>query len=247
LYQAGLSWCIAKGVLHFSRESMNETRAGVRILLTGNNGFFREGLKALIEEQPGFSVIDEALDRNELVHQAELIDPDILLLETETLDSAGINILLSLRESKNAFRIILLVADIKMKQVSEAFKAGVQGIVLKESAANSLYKCIGAVMEGRYWVPDGGISDALHLLEGAPQSSKIKALMLKFGLTKREMQILALIVAGRTNLQIAKQFSISEQTVKHHVTNMFDKTGVCNRLELTLFAIHNGLITSAVK
>jgi DNA-binding CsgD family transcriptional regulator len=103
--------------------------------------------------------------------------------------------------------------------VSEAFKAGAQGIVLKESTANSLYKCISAVMEGQYWIPDEGILDALRFLEEAPQSSKIKPLLAKFCLTKKGTQILAVIVAGKTNLLIAKKFSISEQTVKHHATN----------------------------
>lgn len=82
---------------------------------------------------------------------------------------------------------------------------------------------------------------------GGKQSvgDKTKAQAKKFNLTKREMQILTLVVAGRTNREIAKRFSISEQTVKHHVTNIFDKVGAYNRLELALFAIHHGLTSES--
>jgi two-component system, NarL family, nitrate/nitrite response regulator NarL len=223
---------------------MSKTRADVRILLSGHNGLFREGLKTLLEEQPGFRVVGEAFDGKEVTRVAELTHPDILVLEAEFPDLSILESVRSLQNAHPKLKIILLVADMKKNQSSAAFETGVRGIILKESAANSLFKCISAVMEGKFWIPGKGISDLPQLRE-TNHSQGIETAPAKFGLTKREMQILTLVAAGRTNREIAKRVSISEQTVKHHVTNIFDKIGVYNRLELALFAVHHGLTTSA--
>jgi two-component system, NarL family, nitrate/nitrite response regulator NarL len=239
--------CARGGGRNFSRANMSKTRTEVRILLAGHNGLFREGLRTLLEEQPGFSVVGEALDGKDVVDLTETVKPDILILETETLDSLSIEVLHTLQGSGKKPKIILLVADIKNEQASEAFELGVRGIILKESATNSLFGCISAVMEGQYWVPGKGKSDSPVLQKNPRPSPAIKTLPAKFGLTKREMQILAQAVAGKTNREIAKRISISEETVKHHLTNIFDKVGVCNRLELALFAIHHGLTSNTNK
>jgi two-component system, NarL family, nitrate/nitrite response regulator NarL len=226
---------------------MSKTRADVRIFLAVHNELFREGLKTLLEEQPGFFVVGEAMDRKGVLRLAEPSQADLLLMESEFPDASSIEVLRALPPSNQKLRTVLLVADIKKGQASEAFNAGARGIILKESAANSLFKCISAVMEGQFWIPGKGISDSPPLKEDDSQSSEIKTPPAKFGLTKREMQILALVVAGRTNREVAKRIAISEQTVKHHVTNIFDKVGVYNRLELALFAIHHGLTAGAGK
>jgi two-component system, NarL family, nitrate/nitrite response regulator NarL len=224
---------------------MSKTQTAIRILIAGQQGFFREGLKTLLEEQPEFSVVGEAFDGEDLLQLTGSIKPDILLIHTEAPDRASIGILNALQTSDQKTKIVLLVAGIKKELEMEAFNIGVQGIILKGSAANTLYKCIGAVMDGLYWIPGRGVANSpnhqLPQEENDPPPVKIKAPIKKFGLTKREMQILTLVVAGRTNREIAKRFSISEQTVKHHVTNIFDKVGAYNRLELALFAIHHGL------
>jgi two-component system, NarL family, nitrate/nitrite response regulator NarL len=226
---------------------MSKTRTEVRILLAGHNGLFREGLKSLLEEEPGFSVNGEASDGKDVLRLTGAVKPDILILEAEVLDSSNIEVLRTLQSSGQKVKTILLVADIKNEQASEVFKLGARGIILKESATNSLFNCISVVMEGQYWVPGKGKSDSPALQKNPRPSPGIKTPPAKFGLTKREMQILVLAVAGKTNREIAKRISISEQTVKHHLTNIFDKVGVYNRLELALFAIHHGLTTSTSK
>jgi|WetSurMetagenome_2_1015567.scaffolds.fasta_scaffold233570_2 two-component system, NarL family, nitrate/nitrite response regulator NarL len=226
---------------------MSKTRTEVRILLAGHNGLFREGLRTLLEEQPGFSVVGEALGGKDILRLTGTIETDILILETEILDSSNIDVLRAVQASGQKPKIILLVADIKNEQAAEAFNLGARGIILKESATTSLFNCISAAMEGQYWVPGKGKSDSPVLQKNPRPSSGIKTPPAKFGLTKREMQILVLAVAGKTNREIAKRISISEQTVKHHLTNIFDKVGVYNRLELALFAIHHGLTTGTGK
>jgi two-component system, NarL family, nitrate/nitrite response regulator NarL len=230
-----------------ARAKMSKTRTEVRILLAGHNGLFREGLKTLLEEQPGYFVIGDALDGKDALRLVETIKPDILILETELLENSGIEFLRSLQNSEQKIRTVLLLADIKNEQAVEAFSLGARGIILKESATTSLFNCINAVMEGQYWVPGKGKSDSPVMQKHPRPSPGAKTPPAKFGLTKREMQILALAVAGKTNREIAKRVAISEQTVKHHLTNIFDKVGVYNRLELALFAIHHSLTTATKK
>jgi len=224
---------------------MIKAQTAIRILIAGQQGFFREGLKNLLEEQPEFSVVGEAFDGEDILQLTNSIKPDILLIHTEAPDNSSIGILRTLQTPEKKTKIVLLVGGIKKELEQEAFNAGVHGIILKGSAAKTLYKCISAVMEGLYWIPGRGVANSpqpqLPQEENDPPPEKIKAPTKKFGLTKREMQILTLVVAGRTNKEIAKRFSISEQTVKHHITNIFDKVGAYNRLELALFAIHHGL------
>ncbi len=211
-------------------------------MLAGNNGLFREGLRTLLDEQPGFSVVGESLDGKDILRLTGTTRTDILILETESLDSSSIDVLRAAQTSEQKLKIILLVADINNEQASEAFNLGARGIILKESAAVSLFNCISTVMEGYFWIPGKGKSDSSVLQKNPRPAPGIKILPAKFGLTKREMQILVLAVAGKTNREIAKRISISEQTVKQHLTNIFDKVGVYNRLELALFAMNQNLV-----
>jgi two-component system, NarL family, nitrate/nitrite response regulator NarL len=226
---------------------MSKTRTEVRILLAGHNGLFKEGLKSLLEDQPGYIVVGEALDGREISRLTDTVKTDLLILEAELVDSSCIDALRAAQNSRQKVKTILLIADIKNEQASEAFNLGTQGIVMKESATNSLFNCISTVMEGQYWVPGKGKSKTPVLQKNPRPSASVKTPPAKFGLTKREMQILVLAVAGKTNREIAKRITISEQTVKHHLTNIFDKVGVYNRLELALFAIHHGLTTGISK
>jgi two-component system, NarL family, nitrate/nitrite response regulator NarL len=220
---------------------MNKSRANVRILIAGHNGLFREGLKSLLDEQPGFKVVGEAHISKEIGKLTRVSKPDLLLIEAEDADLSGFEDLHEIHNTNEKLKIVLVVADIKKEQMSAVFNAGVRGVILKESATNSLFSCINAVMDGQHWIPDKVNSDVLKIYKADSPAAQIQTPPSKFGLTKREMQILALVVAGKTNREVAKRFSISEQTVKHHVTNIFDKVGVYNRLELALFAIHHGL------
>jgi two-component system, NarL family, nitrate/nitrite response regulator NarL len=227
--------------------AMGISSSGIRILIADDNSLFREGLRTLLEEQPGFSVVGEAVDGKDALQFIDQAKPGILLLGVEVPDAAAIKILRSIRGADGELRIVLLAADIKPNQAAEAFKSGVHGLILKESAAQLLFKCINSIMDGRYWIPGKGVSDTPQLEDNDKMPKPAKGAPQQYDLTSREMQILAAVVAGRTNREIAKRFSISEQTVKHHVTNIFDKVGVYNRLELALFAIHHGLIANKPK
>jgi DNA-binding NarL/FixJ family response regulator len=155
----------------------------------------------------------------------------------------GLEALRELARQRATTRVILLTAAIEKRQILEALQIGARGVVMKDAATQILLKAIHAVMEGEFWVDREPVKDAMQYLRehaGAPTHEKAKS----YGLTRREIEILGTIVSGLSNKEIAQKFSLSEDTVKHHLTNIFDKVGVSSRLELALFAINNRLIES---
>ena len=123
----------------------------------------------------------------------------------------------------------------------EALRLGARGVVLKDSAIGLLFKCIRTVMAGEYWVDRESVADLVLYLRQAPEPrSPAKK---TFRLTPRELQVISTVVAGYPNKEIARRFSISEDTVKHHLSSIFDKCGVSNRLELAIFAINHHLVS----
>jgi two-component system nitrate/nitrite response regulator NarL len=220
---------------------MNSCEGVVRIMIADDHSLFREGLRSLIEENAQFQVVGEGVDGRETLRLAKRLKPDILLLDLQMPHLSGIEVLQQLGSRVEKTRVILLAAAPEKEQVLEALRLGVRGVLLKESTTSLLFECLEAVVSGQYWIFKERVSDLSQLQSDVKPAEK-SAPPRNFGLTKREMEIVSAIVAGKTNREIGQQLSISEQTVKHHVTNIFDKAGVYNRLELALFAIHHGLI-----
>ena len=121
----------------------------------------------------------------------------------------------------------------------QAIQLGARAVVLKHSATEVLFECVHTVMAGRYWVASENVSDLMQALSKPLPSRGTEDRT--FGLTARELEITGAVVAGYTNKDIAQKFSISEHTVKNHLTNIFDKLGVSNRLELMLFGLEHRL------
>ncbi len=220
---------------------MDKNSQPIRIMIADDHPLFRDGLRKLLESEPGFEVVGEASNGNEAVKLAQEITPDILLLDIAMPEISGMEALRLLATAALPVRTILLTAAIEKRQIVEALQIGARGVVLKESATQLLFKGIRSVMAGQYWVGRENVSDLVKYLQDLmppPGSGRKK----NFGLTPRELEVVSAIVAGYTNKDIAEKFSISEQTVKHHLTNIFDKLGVYNRLELAIFAIDNRLV-----
>jgi two-component system nitrate/nitrite response regulator NarL len=220
---------------------MNES-ATIRILIADDHPIFRDGLRRLLEAEPGLKVVGEACDGAEAVKLAGELSPDVLLLDLAMPRMPGLDALRELASASAPVRTILLTAAIEKRQIVEALQLGARGVVLKESATELLLKCIHCVMDGQYWVGRESVSNIVKMLRDLMPPAGEETRKKKFGLTARELEIVAVIVAGYTNKDIAQKFSISEQTVKHHLSNIFDKLGVSNRLELALFAVNHQLI-----
>jgi two-component system, NarL family, nitrate/nitrite response regulator NarL len=214
--------------------------SSVRILIADDHPIFRDGLKRLLESERGFRVVGEACDGVEAVDLVKKLNPEILLLDLAMPRRAGIEALRDLSTDTFPVRVILLTAAAEKEQIVEALQLGARGVVLKDSATQILLKSIRAVMDGEYWVGRESVSNLVQYLRGLigfgtpPRRSR-------YGLTPRELEIISAVVAGYANREIAEHFKISEDTVKHHLSNIFDKLGVSTRLELALFAVNQAL------
>ena len=214
----------------------------IRILIADDHAVFRDGLRGLLEAEPDFQVVGQAADGEQAVQLARQLKPDILLLDVAMPRVNGLEALRKLDSYKSPVRTILLTAAIEKPQIVQALQFGARGMVLKESATEVLLKGIRMVMAGQYWIGRDSVSDMVQYLRELMTSAQPAGRRQKFGLTPRELQIVGAVVAGYSNKEIAKKFSLSEDTVKHHITNIFNKVGVSNRLELAVAAIHHKLV-----
>ena len=164
------------------------------------------------------------------------LQPDVLLLDVSMPRLSGLEVLRRLPK-EIATHILLLTAHIEKAKVVDALLLGAQGVVPKQSASEMLFKSIRTVMAGEFWVSRDMTSELVGALRG-PLGLGPKSL----GLTRRELEVIEAVVGGRVNKDIAQTFNISEYTVKHHLTRIFDKLGVTNRVELAMFAVNHDLV-----
>lgn len=214
----------------------------IHILIADDHPIFRDGLRRLLESERGFKVVGEACDGVEAVDFVRRLKPEILLLDLAMPRRHGLE---ALREISNThtgpLRVILLTAAAEREQIVEALQLGARGVVLKDCGTEILMKSIRSVLAGEYWVGREPVSNLMQYLRGLMDSSTKISRQRRFGLTPRELDIVSAVVAGYANKEIAEYFKISEDTVKHHLSNIFDKTGVSTRLELALFAVNQAL------
>ena len=208
----------------------------VRIAIVDDHQIFRDGLRHLLESEPGFEVVAEAVDGLDASRIARDVAPDVMLLDVAMPRMGGVEALTTVQQ--NVTRIILLTAAIEPSELLRAIQLGARGVVLKESATRLLIEGIHRVMDEKYVIGAGVADDREEAVQNVGAHHPRQ-----YGLTPRELEIVAAIVNGDSNRDVATRLAISLQTVKHHLTSIFDKTGMSSRLELALFAIRHGLVT----
>jgi DNA-binding NarL/FixJ family response regulator len=221
---------------------MAKKSASIRILIADDHAVFRYGLRTLLESEPGFTVVGEAADGSEVAKLTSALKPAVLMLDLAMPGLTGIQVLRELASSEGDVRTIVLTAAIEEKQIVEALQLGARGILLKDAAIQLVTKCIEKVLAGEYWVGREAVKSLVDYLHGLKRNTErtTQPGLLKF--TPREQEIISAILAGCVNKEIAANLSISEDTVKRHLSNIFAKAGVSNRLELAIWSMNKGFL-----
>ena len=229
--------------------TMDDTAAPrVRIVLADDHQMFRDAVRRLLESEPDLVVVGEAGDGEEAVALTLQYEPDILLLDVAMPHANGMQVLQQIAAASKGTRIIMVTGAVEEYELRQALHLGARGFVLKESGAVQLLESIRVVHGGEYFVGRECMTDLVSAVRSRGVVSEGRAVRQKadFGLTARERQIVSAVVNAYQNKEIAEKFAISEKTVKHHLTNIFNKVGVSNRLELALFAVHHHLDNSTL-
>jgi DNA-binding NarL/FixJ family response regulator len=226
------------------------TRSKIRIVVADDHPIFRDGLCRLLALEEDFEVVAQAQDGRQVLDVLQQYEPDILLLDLKMPGLDGLATLQRLQASKNKTRVIVLTASDDKNEFVQAMKLGTSGIVLKQTATELLIKSIRKVHAGEIWLDSHTTAAVIRQFvanDEAPQPPIPAAAPTRererSPLSQREREIVALVAQGFKNKEMAEKMFISEQTVKNHLHNIFDKLGVSDRLELALYAIHNNLHT----
>lgn len=210
----------------------------VRILLIDNQVVVRSGLRMLIESQSGLKVIGEAGTCTEALTIAAREQPDIILLDMDS--DGGLDLLPKLLTAAKEARVLMLASGRDLEAYQHAVRLGAMGLVLKDIAAEDFIKAIKKIHAGEVWLDRLMTANVLaKMARGGEQTNPEMAK--NATLTEREREVISVIGEGLKNKQIASRLFISETTVRHHLTSIFAKVGVSDRLELIIYAFRHGL------
>src|SRR5579864_6889772 len=224
-------------------------KSTIRIVVADDHPIFRDGLCKLLALEEDFEVVAQASDGRQVLDVLQQFEPDILLLDLKMPGLDGLATLQRLQVARNKTRVIVLTASDDKNEFVQAMKLGTSGIVLKQTATELLIKSIRKVHAGEIWLDSHTTAAVIRQFvanddapppppQAAPPRDRERS-----PLSQREREIVALVAQGFKNKEMAEKMFISEQTVKNHLHNIFDKLGVSDRLELALYAIHNNLHT----
>ena len=213
-----------------------------RIFVVGEYAIYRDALRVLIEPAGDFAVVGVAAHCVEAAKQVRECRPDILLLDLGSTILPHCAVLRTLATACPPTRILVLVPSLEKSETADALRLGIRGVVRKDTTGDVLCQSIRTVASGQYWVEPENLGEVVERL-CAPSSPMASASRRAkgVGLTKRELDIVSLLVAGLANKEIADKCAIAQRTVKHHLTNLFEKLGVSSRVELVIVALRHRL------
>jgi two-component system nitrate/nitrite response regulator NarL len=218
---------------------MVQVKQKIRVLIADDHVIFRDGLRKLLGSEDDIKIVGEASNGNECVHMLSKLKPDILLLDLRMPGKDGLAVLEETNLDSLTTRIIVLTAAEDERDAVRAMRLGARGIVLKQSASDLLVKSIHRVYGGEIWLDNHITAEVMKAFAKTSDNGPRRDKRL---LSDREKEIVQLVALGHRNKEIGGKLFISEQTVKNHLHNIFDKLGVSDRLELALYAIHHRLV-----
>ncbi len=215
----------------------------IRVVLADDHPIVRDGLRKLLMLEDDIEVVGEASDGREVLQLIEALKPDVIVLDLRMPNMDGLTALQAMQHLDKRVRVIVLTASDDKNEFVQAMKLGCSGIVLKQTAPDLIVKSIRKVHSGEIWMDSHTTAAVMRqfaspadVMGGTAGKGRERS-----PLSQREREIVGLVAQGYKNREMAEKMFISEQTVKNHLHNIFDKLGVSDRLELALYAIHKGL------
>jgi DNA-binding NarL/FixJ family response regulator len=217
----------------------------IRIVIADDHAIFRDGVNRLLGSEPGFRVVGEASDGPAAVKVCAQLKPDVLLLDVSMPGNEGLEALQRMTEEVPSVRTLVLTAGLDNGALVSALQYGARGVLRKDSTTALLFESIRSVKKEEYWLGSHGVGQLVDsICRPQPEVPVKKKAALRYRLTPREFEIVERVAAGESNKEIAQALSLRENTVKHHLSSIFDKLGVFSRLELAVFALNHQLTES---
>lgn len=211
------------------------------VLLADDDPIVREVVRTRLSTSDDFEVVGEAENGRFAIEQVKNLQPDVLLLDLLMPNLLGIEALQQLSGKPEGAHIIVFSAAVGAQQIVQALQLGARGI-LSKARISDLETAMRSVLNGNYWIEGREISSVTSLLAELSAGMEAETPSRSYGLTQREAEVVSLVTEGCSNKEVASRLSITEDTVKRHLTNIFDKVGMSTRLELALFALKNKLV-----
>jgi len=208
----------------------------IRILIVDDHPVVREGLHGMLDRKPGLEVVGEAADGFEAVEKAQLLQPDVILLDLMMPRKGGLEAIGEIRQENPAVRILILTSFAENDQVFPVIKAGAQGYLLKDSTPDMLVKAIRDVHQGKSSLHP---TIAHKVIQELAQPTDLPPT--EDPLTARELEVLRFVARGLPNREIADELCVSNSTVRVHVSNILSKLHLANRTQAALYALQEGL------
>ncbi len=207
----------------------------IRVLIVDDHGVVRKGLRMYLGSEPDIEIVGEGRDGREAVALAHALRPQVVLMDLLMPVMDGIAATTVIRRELPDVEVIALTSVLGDEAVAGAVRAGAIGYLLKDAESQELITAIRAAAAGRVYLTPAALARLMHNV-GEPEQ-------MVETLTPRERDVLDLIATGKSNREISQQLSITDQTVKSHVSHILDKLGVCSRTQAALYAIEHGLVT----
>ena len=221
---------------------MGPGKPTIKVGVADDEPIYRMGVAKLLESESDLTLVGDASNGMEAILLLERYDPDVLLLDLRMPVMDGIEVLSEIAKRKMRTRVILMLTNTDRDKAVRAVRLGARGILFKDAEAGLLVKSLRKIHAGEVWIDNPILSQALESLVTKPAAPPGTSDQRDQRLSSREMEVVRCVAMGLRNKEVADKLGVSEATIKNHLTSVYSKLGVSDRLELILYAIHNRLV-----
>ena len=214
----------------------------LNVIVADAHPLLRFAIDRIFGEIPGYRLTHEGRNLDDVFEKAKDFGPGVLIFDPNECGDDWPRLVRALLACNYELDVIILTPKITVQDTILALECGVRGVVNKTGEITDLKAALQSVRIGKFWVLDKEVRNIVATLESLRERIRFQSSKQNYNLTPRELEIIRSITKGASNKDISREFRISEETVKRHLSNIFDKTGVGTRLELAIFALQRKLV-----